>query len=79
MSATEAFAKELAELITAKIGSSVPKKDLYTLDDAAVFLACSRDQVRKLMDAGKLRAVRIDSRPRFRLKDLERFVELAKV
>lgn len=78
MSAANAFAREIAEIVAAELNMTAPRKDLYTLDEAAVFLACSPDQVRNFMNAGKIPTVKIDSRPRFRLKDLERFVEASK-
>lgn len=78
MSASDAFAREIAEIVAEKLKNDTPKKELYTLDEAAIFLACSRDQVRNFMDSARLPVVKIDSRPRFRVRDLERFVELAK-
>lgn len=69
---------ELAKLIAAELRDSVPVRDLVTVRGAAEYLSCSVQQVRNLMDAGRLRPVLFDSHPRFRLKDLERFVEASK-
>jgi excisionase family DNA binding protein len=69
------LAQEIAAIVAAELNRAAPKKDLYTIDDAAVYLACSPEQVRRFLSDKTLPCVKIDSRPRFRLKDLEAFVE----
>jgi excisionase family DNA binding protein len=78
MSGAEAWAKEVASMIVEEVKKGITPKDLYTMDEAAQFLACSREQVRNFMTSGRLIAVNIDSRPRFRLRDMEKFIEAAK-
>ena len=75
MSGTSMLAKEIAEIVAAELNRATPKKDLYTIDEAAVYLACSPEQVRRFLGDKEIPCVKIDSRPRFRLKDLEAFVE----
>lgn len=78
MSASDTFAQEIAAKVIAALRDEVPVRDLVSIRGAAQFLDCSVQQVRNFMEAGRLRPVMIDSRPRFRLRDLERFVEAAK-
>lgn len=78
MSASDMFAQEIAAKVIAALRDEVPVRDLVSIRGAAQFLDCSVQQVRNFMEAGRLRPVMIDSRPRFRLRDLERFVEAAK-
>lgn len=78
MSASDMFAQEIAAKVIAALRDEVPVRDLVSIRGAAQFLDCSVQQVRNFMEAGRLRPVMIDSRPRFRLCDLERFVEAAK-
>ncbi len=79
-SGADLFAREIAmQVVEALSKDQGPRKELYTVEDAMTFLACSRDQIRRFTETGKLPTVKIDSRPRYRLKDLERFVALAKV
>jgi hypothetical protein len=78
VSASDMFAQEIAEKVIAALRDEVPVRDLVSIRGAAQFLDCSVQQVRNFMEAGRLRPVMIDSRPRFRLRDLERFVEAAK-
>jgi excisionase family DNA binding protein len=75
MSATKDFAREIAEIVAEELGKNGARKELYTVEESCHFLGCSRDQISKMQADGRLRAVRIDSRPRFRIRDLERLVE----
>lgn len=77
MSATKDFAREIAEIVAEELARSGPRKELYTVEEACTFLGCSRDQISKMQADGRLRTVRIDSRPRFRVRDLERLVEIS--
>jgi len=78
MSGAEAFGREIAQIIIDEIKKGIPAKDLYTLEEAATFLACSVEQMRRFMNTNRLPTVKIDSRPRFRRRDLEKFIEAAK-
>jgi hypothetical protein len=78
MSGSEAFAKEIAAIVAQELKGGVAQKELYTVEDAMTFLACSRDQIRRFTETGKLPMVKIDSRPRYRLKDLLRLIDLCK-
>lgn len=78
MSASDMFAQEIAAKVIAALRDEVPVRDLVSIRGAAQFLDCSIQQVRNFMEAGRLRPVMIDRRPRFRLRDLDRFVEAAK-
>ncbi len=40
---------------------SVPRKPLFRIDEAAELLRCSGNQVRGLLDSGKLQAILINS------------------
>ncbi len=75
MSATKDFAREIAEIVAEELRKSGPRKELFNVDEACHYLACSRDQISKFQIEGRLTAVRIDSRPRFRLRDLEKLIE----
>lgn len=75
MSATKDFAREIAEIVAEELRKSGPRKELYTVEEACHFLGCSRDQISKMQAEDRLPTVRIDSRPRFRLHDLERLIE----
>lgn len=44
---------------------------LLSVDDAAAFLRVSRRQVYRLVERGELKPLRVGSRLRFRLRDLE--------
>jgi excisionase family DNA binding protein len=44
---------------------------LLSVDDAAAFLRVSRRQVYRLVESGQLRPLRVGTRLRFRLRDLE--------
>ena len=44
---------------------------LLSVDDAAAFLRVSRRQVYRLVESGELKPLRVGSRLRFRLRDLE--------
>lgn len=68
--------EELAAAIAERI--NVQPRGLLTIDKAAEYLACSKQQVRNLIAAGRLRPVLYDSHPRLKLDDLERFVEASK-
>lgn len=78
MSASDLFAQEIAARVIAALREEVPVRDLVSIKGAAQYLDCSVQQVRNFVEAGRLRPVMIDSRPRFRLRDLDRFVEAAK-
>lgn len=78
MGATEALAREIAAIVAAELNQRAPKKALYTVEEASVYLGCSAQQVRNLMNAGSLKAVRFDAKPRFTIGDLEKFVEASK-
>jgi excisionase family DNA binding protein len=78
MSGAEAWAKEVASMIVEEVKKGIPPKDLYTVEETALFLACSEEQVRRFINSKQLPCVRIDSRPRVRRKDLERFIEESK-
>ena len=78
MSATKAFAEELADLVADRLRHGTVKKDLYTVEEAATYLSCSQEQVRRFMNSRQIPTVKIDSRPRFRVRDLEKFVESSK-
>lgn len=76
MSAARAFAKEIAEIVAAELrGQQSVAKELYTVDEAAAFLSCSEEQVRRFLAQAKLPCVRIDSRPRIQRIDLMRLIE----
>jgi excisionase family DNA binding protein len=59
-----------------ELRAKAPAKELYTLPEAAEFLACSENSVRAWVDSGKMKAVRLDSRMRFRRQDLIRMIEM---
>ena len=50
---------------------------LHTIDDAAELLQVSRSTIYRLIDSGRLLAVRVASAPRIPAAALERFVEQA--
>jgi excisionase family DNA binding protein len=77
MSATDHLAREIGDRILEQLRAAAPGKELYTLPEAAEFLACSENKVRALVESGKLRRVMIDARPRFRRQHLVRLVEAA--
>lgn len=78
VSATNAFAKEMALIIAEELKRSKPTKELYTVEEASIYLGCSAQQVRNFINARRIPVVKIDQRPRLRVRDLERFVEAAK-
>lgn len=79
MSGTESFAKEVADFILSHLKKTgVPTKELYSLDESAEYLACSREQVRNFIAAGKLTATNIDARPRIARADLDEFIKASK-
>ena len=67
---------DLAAAIADRI--NVQPRGLLTIDRAAEYLACSKQQVRNLIAAGRLRPVLYDSHPRLKVADLEKFIEAAK-
>lgn len=77
MSATDHLAREIGDRIVEQLRQAAPVKELYTLSEASQFLACSENQVRALVESGKLRRVMIDARPRFRRQHLVKLVEAA--
>ncbi len=77
MAATDQLAKEIADRVLEQLRAAAPAKELYTLPQAAELLACCENKVRDLVDSGRLKKVMIDSRPRFRRKDLMRLIEMA--
>jgi excisionase family DNA binding protein len=68
--------EELAAAIAERI--NVQPRGLLTIDKAAEYLACSKQQVRNLIAAGRLRPVLYDSHPRLKVADLEKFIDAAK-
>lgn len=77
MGATDHLAQEIGDRILEQLRQAAPTKELYTLPQAAEFLACSENKLRELVESGRLRRVMIDSRPRFRRRDLMKLVEAA--
>ena len=78
MSATKAFAAELAGEIAAHLAEARVQKRVYSLHDAAVYLGCSEDQVRHLAASGALRTVSYDRYKRFDVRDLDLFIDREK-
>lgn len=74
-SGTDILAREIGDRILEQLRAAAPAKELYTQREAAEFLACSEAQIRNFAENGKLPLVKIDSRPRFRRRDLLRLVE----
>ncbi len=72
-----AFAAELAELIVERIKLQGEKR-LYTVQEAAVYLGCSDEQLDNYVKSGRLRKTMIDRRSRYDLGDLDRFVDSAR-
>lgn len=77
MAATDQLAAEIGDRILEQLRAAAPAKELYTLVEAAEFLACSENKVRELVARGRLKRVMIDARPRFRRSHLLRLVEAA--
>ena len=74
----QAFAGELAEMIVERIKLRAEKR-LYTVQEAAAYLACSEEQLDNYVKSGKLRRTMTDRRPRYDLGDLDRFVDSARL
>jgi excisionase family DNA binding protein len=51
------------------------QRELLTLDDAATILSVSRDTVRRLIDRGELRIVRIGASVRIPRADINALIE----
>jgi putative molybdopterin biosynthesis protein len=52
-----------------------PRTSLLAVNDAAEYLAISRWTVYKLVRRGDIRALRVGDRLRFRVEELDRYVE----
>jgi excisionase family DNA binding protein len=65
--------EEFAALIAARLEPGPLLKALYTVDEAAIYLSCSPEEVRRFMKTRQLPVVKIDSRSRFHIRDLEKF------
>jgi excisionase family DNA binding protein len=76
----ETVLEVLAERVAAKVsertldaGTAVRHR-LFTVDQAADYLACTPDAIRHKVAAGALPAVRIDRKLRFDIRDLDRVI-----
>jgi excisionase family DNA binding protein len=83
MNATSLLAQEIAaELIRQGVGQApapVSNRRVLQIDQAAEYLGCSPNKLRDLEAAGRIRRVEIDSRLRFDIRDLDKFIEGAKL
>ncbi len=78
MSAAKAYAGELAREIALVLAECKVQKRVYTLQEAAIYLGCSEEQVRHLAASEALRTVKFDRYKRFDVRDLDLFIEREK-
>jgi len=77
MSAMDLFLDELATRLAEKLRNDAPVKGLVSIRTASEYLDCSIQQVRNLTEQGKLHVVKIDARDRYKMSELQRFVEMS--
>jgi hypothetical protein len=75
----DAFAERVARKILAvQNGEPVMKQRLWTLEQAATYLACTPTAIRHKVTQGKLTPTKIDRKLRFDIGDLDRLIDEGK-
>ena len=77
MDSLKHFAADLVDRMVERMEVLRSPKRLYTVQEAAVYLACSDEQIDNYVKSGRLRRTMIDRRPRYDIRDLDRFVDTA--
>jgi hypothetical protein len=78
MDSLKNFAADLVDALAERIELRRSEKRLYSVKEAAIYLSCSEEQIDNYVKERGLRRTMIDRRPRYDIRDLDRFIDSAK-